>query len=221
MSLQVQSAYLTAQSRLAIKTQLDRASFKNVHPCVVPSLIAFILGRVAASQQLSKNGLASQTVHIRPQQILRVTPSMTATLQAGMRNGAYPEGVGVHDPAVLALLAQVEVDTLGAAVASAGLDLPIALIAGAGEGRGLRVVQVVEQHHATVLGSAKGVELVVVALAEGQELLHPTQQVRTQALRMFCSYGMNHQPTQPRNPNGPTKSTSQPPANHPPQTKSQ
>lgn len=78
----------------------------------------------------------------------------------------------MHDAAVLALLAQVEVDALRAAVASASLDLPVALVAGAGEGRGLRVVQVVEQHHAAVLGSAQGVKLVVVALAERQELLH-------------------------------------------------
>ena len=82
------------------------------------------------------------------------------------RWGRYPQGVRVDDPTVLALLAQVVVRALCAAIAAASLDLPVALVAGAGEGWGLRVVQVVEHHHAAVLGPPQGVELVVVALAQ-------------------------------------------------------
>ena len=84
---------------------------------------------------------------------------------------AHPQGMGVHDSAVLALLAQVVVGALCAAVAPAGLNLPVALVAGAGKGGCLRVVQVVQHHHAAVLGPAQGVKLVVVPLAEREELL--------------------------------------------------
>ena len=59
-----------------------------------------------------------------------------------------------------------------AAKAGAGLDLHLALVAGGGKGGRLWVVQMVQHHHAAVLGTAHAVELVVVALAEGQKLLH-------------------------------------------------
>ena len=72
----------------------------------------------------------------------------------------------MHDTTLFALLAQVKVHTLSASVTSTCLNLSVALIAGAGKGGGLWVVQVVEKHHAAVLCPTQCVELVVIALAE-------------------------------------------------------
>ena len=80
----------------------------------------------------------------------------------------------LHAP-VVAVHAEVVVLALGAAVARAGLNLPLAVVAGARKGGGLRIVQVVQHHHAAVLGPPQGVELVVVALAQRQERLQGTQ----------------------------------------------
>ena len=75
---------------------------------------------------------------------------------------------------LLAVAAHVEVLAHAAAESGARLDLDLTLVAGGRKGRRLRVVQVVQHHHAAVLGAAHAVELVVVALAERQELLHRT-----------------------------------------------
>lgn len=83
----------------------------------------------------------------------------------------YPERMRVDDPTVFAFLAQVIVCALSAAIASASLNLPVALVTGAGKGWSLRVVKVVEYHHAAVLGPSKGIKLIVIPLAERQELL--------------------------------------------------
>ena len=72
----------------------------------------------------------------------------------------------------LAAGAHVEVRAHRAAEAAAGLDLRITLVAAAGERRRVRVVEVVQHHHAAVLGAPERVELVVVALAQRQEGLH-------------------------------------------------
>ena len=77
---------------------------------------------------------------------------------------------------LLAVAAHVEVLADGAAEAGARLNLHLALVAGGGKGGRLRVVQVVQHHHAAVLGAAHAVELVVVALAERQKLLRPSTQ---------------------------------------------
>lgn len=71
--------------------------------------------------------------------------------------------------------AHVKVLADSAAEALAGLDLVAAVVAGAGEGRGVRVVQVVQHHHAAVLRAPHAVELVVVALAQRQERLRADQ----------------------------------------------
>ena len=74
---------------------------------------------------------------------------------------------------LLAVAAHVEVLADRAAESGARLDLHLALVAGGSEGGRLGVVQMVQDHHAAVLGAAHAVELVVVALAERQELLRP------------------------------------------------
>ena len=79
---------------------------------------------------------------------------------------------------LLAVAAHVEVLADGAAEAGARLNLHLALVAGRRKGGRLGVVQVVQDHHAAVLGAAHAVELVVVALAEREELLHHTQTQR-------------------------------------------
>ena len=67
--------------------------------------------------------------------------------------------------------ADVEVGAHGAAVTRPGLDLAVAHVAGGGEGGRVGVVQVVQHHHAAVLGAPQRVKLVVVALAQRQERL--------------------------------------------------
>ena len=84
----------------------------------------------------------------------------------------HAQGVGVGDSAVPAVLAQVVVLAHRAAVTAPRFDLVVAVVAGAGKGRRVWVVQVVQHHHAAVFGPPQGVELVVIALAERQELLH-------------------------------------------------
>ena len=87
---------------------------------------------------------------------------------------------------VPAVPAQVEVRAHRAAVALARLDLLLAVVAGAGEGGGIRVVQVVQHHHAAVLGPPQRVKLVVVALAQRQELLHRCPTSEHSAACMPC-----------------------------------
>ena len=100
--------------------------------------------------------------------------------------GAHHELVRVLHAPVVAVHAEVIVLALGAAVARAGLDFPLAVVAGARKGGGLRVVQVVQHHHAAVLGPPQGVKLVVVALAQRQERLQCTQ-VDASASRLLPS----------------------------------
>lgn len=90
----------------------------------------------------------------------------------------YNERVLVAD-GVLAVGAHVEVLAHGAAEPLAGLDLHAAGVAGAGEGGRVRVVQVVQHHHAAVLRAPHAVELVVVALAQRQERLRTHAPTRT------------------------------------------
>lgn len=87
------------------------------------------------------------------------------------RKGAHDELVLVAD-GVLAVGAHVKVLADRAAEALAGLNLHAAGVAGAGEGGRVRVVQVVQHHHAAVLRAPHAVKLVVVALAQRQERLH-------------------------------------------------
>jgi len=74
-------------------------------------------------------------------------------------------------PCVVAHCTQVIVRALWASEAVASLDLETTGIAGAGKGRGIWVVQMVQHHGTAVLGSPDGVKLVVVALAQRQERL--------------------------------------------------
>ena len=83
---------------------------------------------------------------------------------------------------LLAVAAHVEVLAHRAAKAGAGLDLHLALVAGGGKGGRLWVVQMVQHHHAAVLGTAHAVKLVVVALAEGQELLHQSTAILAETI---------------------------------------
>ncbi len=91
---------------------------------------------------------------------------------------------------LLAVAAHVEVLADRAAEPGARLDLHLALVAGGGEGGRLGVVQMVQDHHAAVLGAAHAVELVVVALAERQELLRPAHRCQPDyiRIRMHPSY---------------------------------
>ena len=61
---------------------------------------------------------------------------------------------------------QVIVGALRASKAMPSLNLQLAGVAGAGKGRSVWVVQVVQHHGAAVLGTPDGVELVVVALTQ-------------------------------------------------------
>ena len=72
---------------------------------------------------------------------------------------------------VLAVGAQVKVRALCASVAMPCLYLQATAVAGAGEGWGVWVVQVVQHHGAAVLGPSDGVKLVVIALTQGQKRL--------------------------------------------------
>ena len=94
--------------------------------------------------------------------------------QSGLRRSHHK--LVVVAVGLLAVAAHVEVLADRAAEAGARLNLHLALVAGGGEGGRLRVVQVVQHHHAAVLGAAHAVELVVVALAERQELLRRSTQ---------------------------------------------
>jgi len=95
--------------------------------------------------------------------------------RARAARGGVGDRAGAHGERVLvagghaAVGAHVEVLAHGAAEALPGLDLHAALVARAHERGRVRVVQVVQHHHAAVLGAAHGVELVVVALAQRQE----------------------------------------------------
>ena len=77
---------------------------------------------------------------------------------------------------VFAVDADVKVGADGATVALAWLDLALAVVARGHKGRLLRVVQVVDHHHAAVLGAPQTVKLIVVALAERQEGLRGDRQ---------------------------------------------
>ena len=70
---------------------------------------------------------------------------------------------------VFAVDADVKIGADGAAIALAWLDLALAIVASGHKGRLLRVVQVIDHHHAAVLGAPQTVKLIVVALAERQE----------------------------------------------------
>ena len=98
----------------------------------------------------------------------------------------YNERVLVAD-GVLAVGAHVEVLADGAAEALAGLDLHAAGVAGAGEGGRVRIVQVVQHHHAAVLRAPHAVKLVVVALAQRQERLQTHAPTHASAQFPPCS----------------------------------
>ena len=67
--------------------------------------------------------------------------------------------------------AQVIVRAFGTPVAVAWLNFSLTSIASWGKGRSLRIVQMIEDHHATVLGSSEGIKLVVIPLTERKEIL--------------------------------------------------
>ncbi len=94
--------------------------------------------------------------------------AITKCLSVG--SSAHRERVGVA-AGHAAGAAYVEVLAHGAAEALPRLDLHAARVAGAHERGRVRVVQVVQHHHAGVLGAPHRVELVVVALAQRQERL--------------------------------------------------
>ena len=78
----------------------------------------------------------------------------------------------MHNQAtVLAVGTQVIVCALHTSEAMACFNLHVAVVASAGEGRSIWVVQVVQHHGTAVLGSPDGVKLVVVALTKRQERL--------------------------------------------------
>ena len=104
----------------------------------------------------------------RPTESSGPRQSRTATNPWGAHHKLVARIVTVH-ASFVAADAQVKVWALPAAQPCPRLDLVVATIAGGGEGGGLRVVQVVQHHHAAVLGAPQRVELVVVALAQGQE----------------------------------------------------
>lgn len=88
----------------------------------------------------------------------------------------------MHNQAtVLALGTQIIVCALHASEAVASFNLHIAVIASAGEGWCIRIVQVIQHHRTAVLGPPDGVKLVVVALAQRQERLHASNSVRLQS----------------------------------------
>ena len=97
--------------------------------------------------------------------------SFSSTSRHKQIAGSHLQRVRVIDAALLARGTHVEVSALRAAIALPRLNFLAAVVAGAGEGGGLRVVQVVQHHHATVLGTSQAVELVVVALAQREECL--------------------------------------------------
>lgn len=71
----------------------------------------------------------------------------------------HHHGVFVPHAVPVAVLAHVKVGADRAAHAGARLYLHVAEVAGGGEGRRLGVVQVVQHHHAAVLGAPQGVKL--------------------------------------------------------------
>lgn len=106
--------------------------------------------------------------------------------------GTHHQGVLMHDhAAVLAVGAQVVVCTLRAPEPMTSLNLEATVVAGAGKGGRIRVVQMVQHHSAAVLGSPDGVKLVVVALAQRQEGL---QEVRG-TFSEFERLGTTSEPT--------------------------
>jgi hypothetical protein len=72
---------------------------------------------------------------------------------------AHHHGVLVLHALGAAVVAHIKVCAHGTAQPSARLDFHMAEVAGGGEGGGLGVVQVVQHHHAAVLGATQGVKL--------------------------------------------------------------
>ena len=71
--------------------------------------------------------------------------------------------------------AEVEILALCASVPVTRFYLSLAVVAGGGECWRLWVMQVIQHHHAAVLRAPDGVELIVIALAQGQEVLHTSR----------------------------------------------
>ena len=82
----------------------------------------------------------------------------------------------VDEARVLAFWTDIEVLARVACVPVPG-DVLVALVARVHEARVLRVVKVVQHHHARVFGAPELVKLVVIALAEGEELLPRGEEV--------------------------------------------
>ena len=82
-----------------------------------------------------------------------------------------------NQAAVLAVGTEVEVSALHTSEAMPRLNLHAAVVASAGKGGSIWVVQVVQHHCAAVLGPSDGVKLVVVALTQRQECLQAEQTV--------------------------------------------
>lgn len=72
-----------------------------------------------------------------------------------------------NQAAVLAVCTQVVVSALHTSEPMACLNLHVAIVASAGKGWSIWVVQVIQYHCTAVLGPPDGVKLVVVALTEG------------------------------------------------------
>mmetsp|Transcript_14899 Transcript_14899/g.44133 ORF Transcript_14899/g.44133 Transcript_14899/m.44133 type:complete len:378 (-) Transcript_14899:341-1474(-) len=146
-------------------------------------------GRVLAAR------CVGEELHVEADRVLALLALLFREVAAAFtRNSDLPQ-LGVFVGNVLPLLhvlldaraADVEVWAFGAVVSDPAVDVHATDAAGRQELGNVRVVHVVESHHRCMFGASKGVELIVVALAQVQEGLSGIEEVALDlVIEVFC-----------------------------------